>query len=900
MSIELSDRVQQLISAMTLEEKVAMLSGEDFWTTVANERLGIPKVKVSDGPNGARGGLFSMGPTAACFPVGIALAATWNTELVQAVGRAIGEDVITKGAKVLLAPTVNIDRSGLNGRNFECYSEDPHLSAQMTVAYIRGVQSNGVAACVKHFVGNESEHERYTMNSIIGERALREVYLPPFKAAVQEADVWAVMTGYNKVNGTWCSENPRLLKDILKGEWGFTGVAMSDWWGTSSPAIGAGGLDLEMPGPARFTPAFASLVAAGELDEAEIDDKIGRILTLFERVGAFENPDIPEEWADDTAEHRAIALQSATEAVVLLKNEGAILPLDLEKTQQIAVIGENARWAAIMGGGSARIPAHYTVSPLAGIAARVQGAAELVYEIGCTNHKLVPLLDGKSIRAADGSAGFDVHYFDGTQLVGEAVGTQVSAQTELTLFGMVNPALADQSDYAVRLSGSFVPETTGSYELSLVTHGQGRMKIAGEVVIDNWTAQLTDLGLFDMAGGERRVMVDMVAGEAVSIEIEANSAGTMGFNTVRIGCMPPMAADPIAAAVAAAKAADVAIVFVGTSHEWETEGGDRADMRLPGNQDEVVAAVAAANPNTVVVLNTGSPVMMPWLDDVPALAQAWFPGQESGNAIAAVLFGDADPGGRLPQTFPVREADHPAYLNYPGESGDVLYGEGVFVGYRHYEARDIAPMFPFGFGLSYTDFTYANLRVPSDVQVGETIVVAVDVTNTGGRAGSEVVQVYVGDPVSRLVRPQKELKGFAKVTLQPGETKTVTVMLDAAALAYYDPELCEWVAEAGEFEVMIGRSAADIRLTAGFTYHNPLDAYTFKNDTRLHVELPLAALLADEGAKAVLVQHIGHLLSSMNLMFAQGHSLAKTSQDRPHLISVRQLHRINDGLTALA
>ncbi|MEM8860905.1 MAG: glycoside hydrolase family 3 protein, partial [Chloroflexota bacterium] len=451
----MSERTEAILSQMTLEEKVAMLAGADFWHTVPNERLNIPAMKVTDGPNGVRGGLFGMGPSAACLPVGIAIGATWNPELVERLGGLLADECVDKGASVLLAPTINTHRSTLNGRNFECYSEDPWLSSRLTVAYITGVQAKGIATCPKHFVANDSEFERYTMNSIVDERALREIYLPAFKAAVTEASAWSIMSGYNKVNGTWCSENEYLLKDVLKGEWGFDGVVISDWFGTYSEQIGVGGLDLEMPGPSRWGQSILAEVQEGRLDGSEVDDKIRRLLTLLERTGKFENPDIPAEVANDRPEHRAILNQAATEAIVLLKNENNVLPLKPEDVPNVAIIGGNARWPGLMGGGSAFVPSHYTITPLDGIRTNYGDQFELQYEIGATNHRMLPVIDLSAVHASSGENGFEISYFDGPNLEGEPVVVEHTDRMTIRYVSFVHPALKDQESYSIRAVGTF-------------------------------------------------------------------------------------------------------------------------------------------------------------------------------------------------------------------------------------------------------------------------------------------------------------------------------------------------------------------------------------------------------------------------------------------------------------
>ncbi len=802
--------LDHLLAEMTLEEQVSLLAGADFWTTVPVERLGIPAIKVSDGPNGARGGGSLIGGvTAACFPVGVALASTWNPALVEQIGAALAEEALSKGARVLLGPTVNIHRSPLNGRNFECYSEDPYLSARLVVAVVRGLQEHGVAATVKHYVGNDSEFQRQSISSDIGERALREIYLLPFEAAVREAGTWALMSAYNKVNGTYVSENPRLLRDILKGEWGFDGVVMSDWTGTYSTAEAANaGLDLEMPGPTWLRgPRLVQAVRDGRVAADAVADSARRLLRLMTRVGAFDDPAIPDEQAIDRPEHRALIRQAGAEGAVLLKNNG-LLPLDMNARQRIALIGPNALTAQIMGGGSAQVNAHYRVSPLEGLLAQAGPTVEIGCDTGCVNYKQLPLLAGPMA----------LEFFNTSDLSGEVVARQELGQAEMMWFMDVLPGV-DPWKFSARLTTQYTVEANGEYLFSLVSAGLSRLYLDDALLVDNWSDWKVGDTFFGFGSNEIIGAAQLQAGRAYNVRVEYAfpAPGAMAMKALRVGVTRPLGDEAIESALLAAAQADVAVLFVGLNGEWDTEGRDRPDIDLVGRQNELIERVATANPNTVVVLQSGGPVRMPWLDRVGAVLQAWYPGQECGNAIADVLTGRVNPSGRLPQTFPMRLEDNPAYINYPGENGHVLYGEGLFVGYRYYDKKGIAPLFPFGYGLSYTAFAYDNLRLSADTLApGETLTVTVDVTNIGRRAGAEVVQLYIGDPQAALVRPEKELKGFAKVVLQPGERRTVSLSLDMRALACYDDARATWVAEAGAFEVLIGASSADIRARTQF------------------------------------------------------------------------------------
>ncbi|MFN8536328.1 MAG: glycoside hydrolase family 3 C-terminal domain-containing protein [Thermomicrobiales bacterium] len=625
---------------------------------------------------------------AASFPVGIALARPgirgWCGDRV-----ALGQEARTKGARVLLGPTVNLHRSPLNGRNFECYSEDPHLSARMAVAYITGLQSEGVAATVKHFVGNESEFERMTISSEIDERTLREIYLPPFEAAVREAGTWAIMCAYNRLNGTYAGEHSWLIRDLLRREWGFDGVMMSDWFATHSTApAAAAGLDLEMPGPTRYRgEQLVAAVNAGEVGEGAIEESARRVLRLIGRVGAFADPAIPEERAIDRPEHRALIRRAGAAGTVLLKNAG-ILPLDPSGLTSVAIIGPNARTARIMGGGSAQLNAHYRVSPYEGLVARLGPGVRLDYEIGCTNDKLLPLLRGPVA----------VEYFANRDLGGAVV--QRAEQEDAEVMWLAPPAEGiDRANFSARLTATFTPDEAGEHHFGLISAGRSRLLVDGQLVVENWEGWRPGESYFGSGSDEVVGTRDLEAGRAyrVTIEYASIADGRLGIRAVRAGVTRPLGDEAIERAARVAGGADVALVFAGLNGEWDSEGADRPHIGLVGRQDELIERVAAANPRTVVVLQSGGPLAMPWLGRVAGVLQAWYPGQEAGNAIADVLFGDVEPGGRLPQTFPVRLEDNPAFINYPGDNGRVRYGEGIFVGYRYYDKKRIAPLFPFGF-----------------------------------------------------------------------------------------------------------------------------------------------------------------------------------------------------------
>ncbi|MBB3649571.1 beta-glucosidase [Rhizobium sp. BK619] len=802
--------IDSILDQMTPEEQVSLLSGADFWTTVPVERLGVPKIKVTDGPNGARGaGSLVAGVKATCFPVGIALGATWNPELVSQMGKALARQAKSKGAAVLLAPTVNIHRSGLNGRNFECYSEDPMLTAELAVAYIGGVQGEGIAATIKHFAGNESEIERQTMSSDIDERSLREIYLPPFEQAVRRAGVMAVMSSYNRLNGTYTSEHHWLLTKVLREEWGFQGIVMSDWFGSHSTeeTINAG-LDLEMPGPARDRgEKLVAAVREGKVEAATVRAAARRMLLLLERVGAFESkPDLTER-AVDLPEDRALIRRLGAEGAVLLKNDG-ILPLAKTSLDRIAVIGPNAASARVMGGGSAQIAAHYTVSPLEGIRAALANANSISHAVGCRHNRLIDVFKGK----------ITVEYFKGRGCKGNPLHVETVDKGEFFWFELPSGEL-DPADFSARMTMQFVPEESGDHVFGMTNAGLARLFVDGALTVDGHDGWTRGENYFGTANDEQRGTVALEAGRAyaITVEYEPSTASGEGINliAVRFGVEKPLGEADIEAAVETARNADLALLFVGRDGEWDTEGLDLPDMRLPGRQEELIERVAAANANTVVVLQTGGPVEMPWLGKVRAVLQIWYPGQELGNAVADVLFGDVEPGGRLPQTFPKALTDNSAITGdpavYPGKDGHVRYAEGVFVGYRHHDTHAVEPLFPFGFGLGYTRFSWAEPRLSAGEMGSEGITVSVDLTNIGDRAGSELVQLYVRSPETKVERPDKELRAFAKLSLQPGETGTAVLKILPRDLAYFDVETGAFRAEPGNYQLVVAANAADIR-----------------------------------------------------------------------------------------
>ena len=785
-------RASDLIEQLTTAEKAALTAGESMWRMQGVQRLGIPAIKVTDGPNGARGsGIFGMGRSAACFPCGSALGATWDPDLVERIGVALGQEAKTKSSAVLLAPTVNLHRSPLYGRNFECFSEDPHLSGRMAVAYVRGVQSQQIACVIKHFVANDAEFERMTIDSVVDERTLRELYLPPFEAAVREAGVWGVMTAYNKLNGVACTANDWLLSEVLRGEWEFDGIVMTDWFSlvdtVESPRAG---LDIEMPGPGRmFGPALAAAVEEGRVDAGHVDQQARRILRFIDRVGTLgaATPDAEEEI--DLPEHRALLREASARSIVLLKNRSGLLPL--QDVRKVALIGHNAGNLQLFGGGSAQLRPHYRLD-LAEALQRALGTETTVeYSAGIWVGKFLPPLEGPALRQPNGLPGLRIEILDAN---GNLLRDQSSSQSEVFVV-----TAAGEGGAAVRATGSFDVAERGTYQFSLAQAGGARLVVNDQVLVDGVADPLppgdTYLGFGSI---EKRVSMELAPGtHSLRIELEGGAGAGGLLQAARVGFMPPQPDDQLARAVALARESDVAVVVVGTNHDFETEGRDRPDMALPGEQDELVRAVCRANPNTVVVINAASPVGMDWDGDAAAIMQCWFGGQELANALADVLSGASEPGGRLPTSIPHRLEHSPSFGNFPGEAGQVRYGEGLLMGYRHFDTRDVPVRYRFGHGLSYTSFSLAAPQVIERGRGGN-MKLAVKVTNTGQRAGSEVVQAYVEPPAGALFRPKRELRAFDRVQLEAGETGTAVLEFDDRSFSYWDPRENAWQLQTGE------------------------------------------------------------------------------------------------------
>lgn len=808
----LEERVNDLFGRLTADEKLSLLGGTGF-TTKGIPRLGVPRMVMADAGQGVRGGpRGTLGPATA-FPCGVEMGSTWDTRLISETGRAIGDEARNKGqgVQIELGPAINIQRSPQGGRNGEYFTEDPYLDGQLAVAFVRGLQSTGVGACVKHYVCNNQEDDRGDVNVVVGERALREIYLPGFEAAVKDGKVWSLMCAYNKVNGKHCTANPYLLKDILKKEWGFDGLVMSDWGAVHETDVVQEGNDLEMPtGDYMNVPALKAALADGSVTQAAVDDAVRRILRTIIRTGLLNGPLHPDPAEVNSPAHDALALKVAEEGIVLLKNGHHLLPLDRERIHSIAVIGRPAVDMQVDALGSPQVQPPHVVNYLDGIQAQTAGHVTVSYVAAGLHGE--PLPDSVvTTPGNDAVHGFRAEYFTNPDLSGSPAFVRVDDSINLN---SPQPAAPDfpTTDFSVRWTGKLTVPASGDYTFTFTGDDGYRVYIGNKMLIDNWVNE---------PATANSCHAELEAGKVYDLRVDYFQGS--GDFVAHMDWTPPHPR-PYADAVAAAKKADVAVVFVSTMGA-EGEGHDRPSMDLPDDQAALIQAVAAANKKTIVVLNNGTPVTMTdWLGRVPAVIESWFPGQEGGAALAAILFGDVNPSGKLPDTFAIRRSDYPDFGNYPGHDHEVHYAEGIYVGYRHFDKAGIQPLFPFGYGLSYTTFRYSNLKLSgASLSPDDTITASVDITNTGKRAGEEVAELFIHDLHPKIDKPVRELKGFAKVALAPGETKTVDFTVTPRDLAYFDVSGEQWKADPGKYEIEIGSSSRDIRqkkvvqLTVTFT-----------------------------------------------------------------------------------
>ncbi|WP_458686283.1 beta-glucosidase [Nocardia tengchongensis] len=785
------ERIDELLAKLDLPAKVRLISGAGLFRMAGDPSIGLAEMPVSDGPSGVRGESMDDPEPSVSLPSGTAVAATWDPELLTEIGALIAAEARRKNVYAVLGPTINLHRSPLGGRHFECFSEDPLLTAEMAAAYVRSVQEHGVSACPKHYVANDSETERYSVDVQVSDRALRELYLYPFERAVG-AGAWMIMDSYNGVNGAAMSDNP-LLDEPLKGEWEFDGVVVSDWGGVRTTAAAAGGTDLCMPGPPMLwgEPLLAAL-AAGEVPEAAIDEKVRRILRFALRVGALDAEPLPTpEFTENQA--RNLVRRFTTQSMVLVRNDG-MLPLRPGTT--VAVLGPSAAEPRIMGGGSATVIPTHVSTPLAGLRA----------VLPVTHTPGVRLIEGLIAAPKElvtdpelGTPGVRVRYFDGET----EIGSRHRGTAHIVLLGDELAPRATHMELHARLRA----DTAGDWQLGFGGTGRMRLDIDGvqaleEDVVDAAGDPVAAL----MEPPQRSVTRTLAEGQEIDVRVTVAVPEAMpGLGVLLaflLGIERPRRPkdEEFAAAVELARTAQVAVVLVGTSEKIESEGTDRSSLRLPDRQNELVAAVAAVNPRTVVVVNSGAPVEMPWRDDVAAVLLSWFPGQEFGDALANVLTGVVEPGGRLPTTWPKTMAEVPVLDTTP-KQGVLEYTEDIHIGYRAWLRAGTEPAYPFGHGLGYTTWSSHDLRISDRTA-------SITVSNTGDRTGKQVFQAYLSRPDSAIDRPVRWLAGFTAVTLEPGQSRTIDIELPRRAFEHWTSE--GWAIEPGSFTLHVGTSVADL------------------------------------------------------------------------------------------
>jgi beta-glucosidase len=809
-----SPTLQQLVSRLDLAQKVRLLTGADFWALHDEPSIGLRRIVTSDGPAGVRGELWDERDSSVNIPSPTALAASWDLDLVEELGRLLAFEARRKGVGVVLAPTVNLHRSPYGGRHFECYSEDPLLTGAIGSALVVGLQSQGVAATVKHFVANDSETDRLHVDAHVDERTLRELYLAPFETIVRQAGVWAVMAAYNRVNGTTMTESP-LLQEILRDEWGFDGVTMTDWYaGRSTEAAARGGLDLMMPGPTGpWGPALVEAVRAGRVPESCLDEKVERILRLAGRIGRLDQGPAPLQTASWTAaDAKALVRRAAAASFVLLRNEpvgsAPVLPLD-SRIRKVAILGPNSHAARFLGGGSALVFPESTVSPLAGLTAALGPDVEVTWCEGARGHERLSAADPRLLRTPSGEPGVLIEFRDSLGTVLGADRREGTAFNWNNAFGTIDPAQLAEIQFRATLTA----EEAGEHRIGVSGVGRFRLQLDGSDAFDEllelpagadpvealmrppqqWATVALTLG-DTVELSWTHLVKDRLPGEDLLVALQLNVDVSVQSEDASIQHAVDLAAQ-----------ADVAIVVVGTTEEVESEGFDRTSLALPGRQDELVSRVASVRPETVVVLNAGSPVLMPWRDEVAAALVAWFPGQEFGNALADVLVGDVEPGGHLPTTWPVDESA-PLPSTTPVD-GELLYEESVHIGYRRFLRDDVAPAYWFGHGLGFTSWAWTSLSAEATPD-GATV--QVHLTNTGLRPGRTSVQVYVSRKHSTIDRPVRWLAGHASTDAEPGADALVHIDVPRRAFAHWDVSNHAWAVEPGVFTVETGPSAGEI------------------------------------------------------------------------------------------
>ena len=816
-------KINNLISQMTLEEKVSMCHGKTLFANSGVKRLGIPAMTFSDGPHGVRQeclpNSFQLDPNVkdddcTYLPTGTALAATWNPEMANLHGKVLGSEARNRGKDVILGPGINIIRLPTCGRNFEYYSEDPFLTSKMVISEVRSIQEQSVAACVKHYIANSQELNRFGTNAVIDERTLREIYLPGYEAAVKKGKTLTIMGAYNSFDGTNCCQNKYLI-DILKKEWGYQGIVVTDWGARITTKLAAeNGLDIEMPSGSRFGKPLLKAIKEGKINISVLDDKVRRILRVLYRVGAFDKNRPQGE--RNTKEHQHMAKQIAEEAMVLLKNNG-VLPLDKRKVKKLLVIGPNAKVKHGGIGGSSGVLAAYEITPLQGIensckqnGIKVEYSSFRFEKITGISTKVL-----SSVNPVSGIKAWKIENFVKPDFQSKSF---VEYDNVINFRWWKSPLnkikdrkyrLSRTDKFSVRWSGTLMPNKSGSYTFTLQTDTPTTLYIDNKPIL---TANASKDGLATLS----KVDINLEKEKEVSIRLDCKNfsrTSKVGLGMESTG----RSAKDLNYIVEKAKKADAVIFVGGLFHRIETEGQDRANLKLYGKQDEVISAIAKSNKNTIVALVSGSPVAMPWVNDVAAVINTWYTGMETGNVLGEILLGKVNPSGKLPVTFPKKLSDSPAFALDAYHADTVVYKEGILVGYRWFDTKKIEPLFPFGHGLSYTAFKYSDLKVKKGT--GNSVAtVSIIVSNTGKRSGKEVVQLYIQDPNCTVKRPEKELKGFRKIEIKPGESKKVTFELTKRDLAFYDIKSKAWVAEKGDYNVLVGSSSRDIRQKGKFIY----------------------------------------------------------------------------------
>ncbi len=799
-------KINKILSQLSLKEKISLLHGHGFEVS-GIKRLGIPPLKMSDGPAGVRWG------RATAFPAPVALSATWNPEIVYKVSKAMAEELKAYGRNVFLAPCVNIHRIPVGSRNFESYGEDPYLAGEIAVGFIKGVQDTGVISCVKHYVANNQEWNRTKIDVIVSERALREIYMPAFKKAVKKAGVWSVMSAYNKVNGDYCSANKHLLTDILKNEWGFKGFVVSDWGATHSTIKSAkAGLDIEMPYGKHFSDKLLKAVKEGKVSEDLINDKVRRILRAMVKMNML-GKDFKRKSKTQIKKmvlsHKKLAKEVAEESMVLLKNSNNTLPIDLSKIKSIAIVGPNAKYARTGGGGSAYVRPFYSVSPLKGIKNYLKGKKIKIYYAAGTSIKGDVLPVSEKFVNYNNKNGFLGEYFLNRNLKGKPAMKRIDRELyfnwsydlpELEL-GKGN----DSNEFSVRWQTELIPPVSGKYRLKFLSDGGIRVYLNGKLILKRWKnpEKTFDINL-------KTVDVNLIKGNKYKLKIEYSSSWSI--SEFKFGWDIP-GNNPVQKAIDIAKKSDVVIAFLGLSPHFETESRDRDSMEIP-NQNELIEKLLEVNPNIVVVLISGTPLNISrWNERVPSILQAWYPGQEGGTAIASVLFGEVTPSGKLSFSWYKNAEDCPGFKGYKDKSLKAVYYDDIFVGYRYLDKEGIKPLYPFGFGLSYTKFEYSDLKTKEE---NNQILISFSIKNEGNYYGGEVAQIYISPPTSNTPRPIKELKAFKKVFLTPNIKKNIIIKLNINSLKCYDNKNKEWILNKGIYKTLIGSSSVNIKLKGLF------------------------------------------------------------------------------------